>query len=72
MRNMGREDLFERWLDGRRAASREHHLNNPSSDWFEYETFARFCERIEAVSDTVTGEAEVLPASEKRDVDPHG
>lgn len=60
MRDMTRENLFERWLEEVRAAG-------PYDD---YETFSHFSERITerlTVSDTVTGDAEVLPASEKRD-----
>ena len=57
MRNMTREDLFERWLEIVRAAG-------PYEDT---ETFAHFSERIKTVSDTVTGDAEVSPASEKRE-----
>lgn len=58
MRNLDRENLFERWLD---------EVVRPAGPYDEYETYAHFSERINTVSDTVTGDAEVSPASEKRD-----
>jgi len=62
VRNVTRENLFERWLaDVVRAAG-------PYDD---YELFSDFVART-TVSDTVTGDAEVLPASEKRDVNSDG
>lgn len=65
MRNMGREDLFERWLK---------EVVRAAGPYDDTETFAHFSERIKAeektVSDTVHGDAETLPASEKRDEPP--
>ncbi len=62
MRNMDREDLFERWLD---------EVVRDAGPYDDYETFAHFSERIQTVSDTVTGDTETLPASEKRDEPPN-
>lgn len=93
MRNMDRENLFERWLT---------EVVRVAGPYEDYETFAHFSERIknldtcpecgdevryccsgqecgcmglpiepcscyDTVSDTVIGDAEVSPASEKRD-----
>ena len=63
MRNIRREDLFERWLA---------EVVRSAGPYEDYELFSDFSERIKAVSDTVTGDAEVLPASEKRDVSSDG
>ncbi len=63
MRDRGREDLFERWLT---------EVVRAAGPYDDYETFAHFSERIKTVSDTVTGDAEVSPASEKRDELPEG
>ncbi len=58
MRNMTRENLFERWLED---------VVRAAGPYDDYEPFLKFCERLRTVSDTVTGDAEVSPASEKRD-----
>ena len=62
MRDLAREDLFERWLT---------EVVRAAGPYDDYEKFSIFSERIKTVSDTVTGDAEALPASEKRD-EAHG
>ena len=62
MRDFDRENLFERWLE---------EVVRPAGAYDDYELFSAFSIRIsmqnDTVSDTVTGDAEVLPASEKRE-----
>ena len=67
MRKLRDEEMFQAWLEQRNK--------------YSIDTFASFRARCEAgeiegfettVSDTVTGDAEVSPASEKRDELPEG
>ena len=56
-RNIPRENLFERWLS---------EIVRPAGPYDDYEKFSEYSKR-KTVSDTVTGDAESLPASEKRE-----